>query len=734
MSRDASTRLALSFLLAAALALVALALLGLQQVKRLEVASDWVLHSRDVLAGADAVRQLMLSAESAAREYALSSNKQALERYTSPIRELPAARERLTALVQDNEKQAQRVARLQTLLDVRLGNLNEILQHQEAQARQKLLTASLGEEMTLEIVQAFADVRAAEHDLLTARLNEAKVERRYVQAALVLLGAIGAAFVMLAWRYAQNAYAQRAAAERMARMGEARLFSTLQSCGDGLIVTDEAGKVTMINPVAEALTGWRLDQARGVPLDEVFRIVNEFTRETVESPVSRVLREGKIVGLANHTVLLARDGTERPIDDSGAPIRADGDEIIGVVLVFRDVTARKLSEQARERLRVAEAERESAVKANEMKDQFLALVSHELRSPLAAIHGWVTLLIQGGLRPEESRDALQRISRNVRQQQRVISDLLDVSRIVAGKLEILRSPVNLAGIVQSVVDECGHAAKTRGVSLSFIPPQQSLFLLGDEQRLIQAISNVLGNGIKFTPPGGSVEVCLERQEGSAVIEITDSGIGMTPQVLDHLFERFWQAETGSTRSQGGLGLGLAISKHIIEQHDGSIKAASAGLSMGSTFTIRLPLVEREFDASNSNGSQTAVQTNLAGISILVVEDDVDSRDAIATFLEISGAIVTAVSSVKEALERYERNSFRVIVTDLGMPGADGFSLASEVRRMDAARGRRTPLIALTGFVGAKDRSEVLKAGFAAHLEKPVNFALLVEQIRSLTRQ
>jgi PAS domain S-box-containing protein len=734
MSRDASTRVALSFLLAAALALIALALIGLQQVKRLESASDWVLHSRDVLAGADAVRQLMLSAESAAREYALSANKQALERYTSPIRELPAARERLTALVQDNERQAQRVASLQTLLDVRLANLKEILQHQQSQSGQRMLAASLGDEMTREIVQAFADVRAAEHDVLTTRLNEAKVERRYVQAALVLLGAIGAAFVMLAWRYAQNAYAKRAAAERMARMGEARLFSTLQSCGDGLIVTDEAGKVTMINPVAEALTGWRLDQARGVPLDEVFRIVNEFTRETVESPVSRVLREGKIVGLANHTVLLARDGTERPIDDSGAPIRADGDETIGVVLVFRDVTARKLSEQARERLRVAEAERESAVKANEMKDQFLALVSHELRSPLAAIHGWVTLLIQGGIRTEDTRDALQRISRNVRQQQRVISDLLDVSRIVAGKLEILRSPVDLVGIVHSVVDECRHAAKTRGVSLSFREPQPSLFLLGDEQRLIQAIGNVLGNGIKFTPSGGKVEVRLERLGASALIEIADNGIGMTTDVLEHLFERFWQAETVSTRSQGGLGLGLAISKHIIEQHDGSINASSAGLDMGSTFTIKLPLIERDSEPSSGNDGQAAMQTNLAGISILVVEDDVDSRDAIAMFLKMSGATVTAVSSVKEALETYERNSPRVIVTDLGMPGADGFSLASEVRRMDAARGRRTPLIALTGFVGAKDRSEVLKAGFAAHLEKPVNFALLVEQIRSLARQ
>lgn len=203
---------------------------------------------------------------------------------------------------------------------------------------------------------------------------------------LVLVAAVPL-LLALAWIFNHRAVAHLAQAQTMARLGEARLLVTLQSCGDGLIVTDESGKVTMMNPVAQALTGWREDQGRGVPLNEVFRIVNEFTRDSVESPVSRVLREGKVVGLANHTVLIARDGTERPIDDSGAPIKTESGDTVGVVLVFRDVTPRKLSEQAKERLLRAEAEREAAVKANEAKDHFLALVSHELRSPLAAMRG-----------------------------------------------------------------------------------------------------------------------------------------------------------------------------------------------------------------------------------------------------------------------------------------------------------------------------------------------------------
>ena len=215
----------------------------------------------------------------------------------------------------------------------------------------------------------------------------------------------------------------------------------------------------------KALTGWTQGEAEGRPLEQVFRILSESTREAVESPVSHVLREGKATGLPDHTLLVARDGTERPIDDSGAPIRGANGEIVGVVVVFRDITARKQAEQARERLLRAEAAREAAVRANEAKDQFLALVSHELRSPLAAIRGWLHLLDSGFVPQSEMRGALQRIYRNTRLQERLVSDLLDISRITAGKLEVIRSPVDLVRIAQAAIDGCSSLAEQRGVAL-----------------------------------------------------------------------------------------------------------------------------------------------------------------------------------------------------------------------------------------------------------------------------
>ena len=260
------------------------------------------------------------------------------------------------------------------------------------------------------------------------------------RVALVLTAGMALVLLVAAWFLSQRVVDHFDRAQTLARLGEARLHATLQSCGDALIVTDDAGKVTIINPIAETLTGWTQNEAQGVPLEQVFRIVSESMRETVESPVRRALREGQAVGLPEHTALLARDGTERPIDDSGAPIRGANGEVVGVVLVFRDVTMRRQAEQARERLLRAEAAREAAVRANEAKDQFLALVSHELRSPLAAIRGWLHLLDSGFVPQSEMRGALQRIYRNTRLQERLVSDLLDISRITAGKLEVVPSP------------------------------------------------------------------------------------------------------------------------------------------------------------------------------------------------------------------------------------------------------------------------------------------------------
>jgi CheY-like chemotaxis protein/anti-sigma regulatory factor (Ser/Thr protein kinase) len=292
--------------------------------------------------------------------------------------------------------------------------------------------------------------------------------------------------------------------------------------------------------------------------------------------------------------------------------------------------------------------------------------------------------------------------------------------------------VDLAEIVQAAVDECAPFAASREVALRFDRAEARFFMLGDAQRLTQIMSNLLGNAIKFTPSGGAVDVRLERTDGWARIRVSDTGVGMTPEELERIFERFWQAQRATTRTHGGLGLGLALTKYVIDQHEGEIRAESDGPNRGSTFTVRLPMLALAPAGEVPAPAPGAPRQALHGISVLLVEDEADARDAVAAMLEHAGATVIVASSVREALAACERQAVDVVVTDLGMPDEDGFALARAVRAQDGHRNTETPLVALTGFVGTQDRSAVREAGFVMHLEKPVDFEALIEGLRAVT--
>ena len=555
-----------------------------------------------------------------------------------------------------------------------------------------------------------------------------------MRVGLIIATSVALFLLVTGWLASRRVVAELDRAQSLARLGEARLHATLRSCGDALIVTDAGGKITLLNAVAETLTGWSQEHAAGRTVEEVHRLVNESSPEVLESPVRRVLSEGKTAFIPDQAVLIARDGSARPVEGSAAPIRdAQGDDA-GVVLVFRDVTARRHADQARESLVRAEAARDAALRAGEAKDQFLALVSHELRSPLAAIRGWLHLLDNGLIPPAELRAALQRIHRNTRLQERLVGDLLDLSRITANKLEVIRSPVNLVKIVQVAVDACSATAEEHGVTLALEQPEARLFVLGDEQRLIQSVANLTGNGIKFTRPGGSVVVRVQRLERDAVVTVSDTGIGMAPEVLERLFEPFWQADSSKAREHGGLGLGLAITKHLIDEHDGTIQAASPGPGLGSTFTMRLPLLDMGSAGSDMPMPRAAAINDLAGVHILLVDDDRDAREATQILLQGRGARVDVAGSVQEAMRLLEAEPPSVVVSDIGMPNEDGYSLAREVRQHDIRLGRRTPLIALTGYASSGDLREALERGFDMHVAKPVDPESLAARITALVRR
>jgi PAS domain S-box-containing protein len=515
---------------------------------------------------------------------------------------------------------------------------------------------------------------------------------------------------------------------------------TLESIGDAVIATDVRGEIVFMNPVAEHLTGCRIADVRGRSCDEVFRVVNEHTRQPAQSPVHRVLTENVVVGLANHTVLIAADGSERPIDDSGAPIRNRSGRITGVVLVFRDVSERRRAETDRaaavsERERLLESERHAraeAERSSRLKDEFVAMVSHELRTPLNAILGWAQIL---GATTEaaEVQLGVEVIQRNTRLQAQLISDLLDISRIVSGKLRLDLGEVDLSAMVRHAAQSAQTTAEAKQIELEWHVAAASLTTTGDAARLHQCLSNLLSNAIKFTPAGGRVNVSLRRIDGHAEIRVTDTGVGIRPDFLPLVFERFQQAESQTTRRFGGLGLGLAIVKQLIELHGGRVQAASGGEGKGATFTLEVPIIDVQHRKESRAGAADAQEdagTTLEGMTVLVVEDDADTRDLVKRLLEGEQASVLVAASATEALDLLETQRPDVLVSDIGLPDIDGYTLIQRIRDRGAAQGGAIPAVALTAYARSEDRTKALRAGYQAHISKPVEPADLIEAVAS----
>ena len=519
--------------------------------------------------------------------------------------------------------------------------------------------------------------------------------------------------------------------------------TTLESIGDAVIATDVQGCVVFMNPIAEHLTGWNADQARGRLCTEVFNIVNEETRRTVDNPVTRVLAEGTVVGLANHTMLISANGVERPIDDSGAPIRNRQGRIVGVVLVFRDVSERRRIELERrdaaaERDRLLEAERAARTdseRASRLKDEFVAMVSHELRTPLNAILGWTQLLMKPGTGPDALARGLDVVSRNTRVQAQLISDLLDISRITSGKLRLDISEVDLVSVAADAIDTVQRDADQKRIVLRRELDASVQPIAGDAGRLQQVIWNLLSNAIKFTPEGGSIAVRLRQDGSNAEITVSDTGVGIRSDFLPHIFDRFQQADQSITRRFGGLGIGLSIVKHLVEVHGGTIRADSGGNGQGATFTVLLPSSAYEprlpalSPVAGASEPLVAPET-LDGLRVLVVEDDPDNCAYLDQFLRAYGANVTCARNAIEALAQLAQSKPDILVSDIGMPEIDGYELIQHIRRLPPDSGGAIPAIALTAYARSEDRTRAFRAGYQAHLAKPVEPAELVATIAS----
>jgi len=389
--------------------------------------------------------------------------------------------------------------------------------------------------------------------------------------------------------------------------------------------------------------------------------------------------------------------------------------------------------QAIARTHLYEAEqtaRSQAEAANRIKDEFLAVLSHELRTPLNPILGWAKLLQKGKLNESKTALALATIERNAKLQAELIEDLLDVSRILQGKLSLTASPVDLTDTIQAAIETMRLAAEAKMIQMEVILDPGVRLVSGDSNRLQQVIWNLLSNAVKFSPQGGKVLLRLEQLEDQAQITISDTGRGIHPNFLPHVFDYFRQADGATTRKFGGLGLGLAIVRHLVELHGGTVKAESPGEGLGATFRVRLPLMATQ--SKNLSYERSCEQSgDLSNISILVVDDETDTRDFVVFLLEQSGAKVTAVASAAEALAVIADFKPDLLLSDIGMPDIDGYMLMQQVRQLLPHQGGQVPAIALTAFAGEINHQQALSSGFQKHISKPVEPDQLIEAIATL---
>jgi len=404
---------------------------------------------------------------------------------------------------------------------------------------------------------------------------------------------------------------------------------------------------------------------------------------------------------------------------------AEGHPLLSVANI-QDITARKQAEEEREELLLSErAARETAEATTRSKDEFLAVVSHELRSPLNAILGYAALLRYGRMDAEEVKHAVEVIERSGKAQAHLIDDLLDTARIISGKLRLVVGPVDPASVIEESIQTIRPAAEAKGVSLGADLPTEIGQITGDPARLQQIVWNLLSNAIKFTPQGGRVEARLERVDPHIRITVRDTGKGISPDFLPYVFDRFHQSDTSSVRRHGGLGLGLALAKYLVELHGGTIEADSSGEGQGAIFKVTLPVRAVATPIGEGDGAPAAKSSGeLAGVRALVVDDEDDARELLKSALENYGADVIAVSSAAEAYALITETPLPerpdVMVADIGMPDEDGYSLIRRLREWEEAHGAYTPAVALTAYGRVEDRVSALKAGFQIHVAKPVD--------------
>ena len=820
----------ISLLLASIVLLLAMSGVATWNLRTQRIEGEWVAHSNEVRYELVRTLQLLIDVQTGARGFALGSDR-ALQTYRDASPLIAPSIDRLKQLTADNPAQRSRAVQLDAMArDLEASSATLVTEARNGDPTQVRSLVNQGhiDDVMAVTRQLLAQMQAEEDRLVIERRLTRDRARRDAALALWGTGGLGAILLILIVYFTRRDEAALHRAER-------ELATTLRSIGDAVIATDVTGAIRFMNPIAETLTGWDEKSARGLPLAQVYKILGEESRAPVDSPARLVLQEGKTVQLANHTLLIARDGTERSIADSGAPIVGEAGDVQGMVLVFRDVSEERRAERtlqlrdaelqvinnyasfpvarcdpeyrylfvnkayadrhglkpeecvgkhirdvagepAFESIRhyidealagrvvefeteipytgsygrhwmrciyapvrdgdgtvrsfvaavtditerkTAEAElrRSQAAlqEADRRKDEFIATLSHELRNPLAPIRAAATVIASPQVAPEQLQRAQIIIERQVTHMALLLDDLLDIARITQRKLQLKKETVALFDVVDAAVEAARPMLNFKNHRLSLTLPPEPIFLDADSLRLSQILSNLLTNAAKYSDPGSHIEVVATAQGETLSLSVKDDGIGIAPESMTGIFEMFSQIGGVTGRSDGGLGIGLALVKGLTELHGGTVEARSAGLGLGSEFIVRLPLLSGH-RATSPPAADLAPRPERR--RILIADDNADAAESLSMLLELAGHEVRVASLGRDALSLAKTFRPDTALLDIGMPDLSGYEVARELRREPGPT--RIQLIALTGWGHEEDRRRAREAGFDHHLTKPVD--------------
>jgi PAS domain S-box-containing protein len=721
----------ITFGLAIALAILIInALVSYRAARRLIDNDRLVSHTHEVIAQLETTLSTITDAETGERGYLLTGDDSYLAPYNAALSQIDADLNRLTELTADNLDQQTLVASLQEQIANKIDELRQSIESRKTrgfQAALRLVSTGRGSAAMNAIRATIDTMESQEADLLIERRLEAAVARRDATLTFSIATLVAGGLLVILYLVIMHDLTERKKAEAL-QVEQSRL---LDLAHDAIMVRSANGAISFWNRRAEEMYGWRADEAIG-------QVSHTLLHTMFPSPLAEIkaelTRQGWWEGTLIHT---RKDGTPVVVASRWALRREQRGEDGVILEVNSDITAQRRVEEERTRLLASErAARERAESASRAKDEFVAMISHELRAPLNSILGWTQLLGTGKLDHPETARAVDAIERGAKAQVQLIGDLLDVSRAITGKLVLSPRIVELKEVVESAVDSVSPAADAKSIRLNVHFDPRGGCVFGDPGRLHQIAWNLLSNAVKFTPRSGSIDVRIERREQDLQVSVSDSGAGINPEFLPYVFDRFSQAKTSSDRKYGGLGLGLAIVKHLVELHGGTVEARSAGDGKGSTFTVTLPIYAVHEHAMESQHPERDAEDGtssirLDGLRIVIVDDDADAREMLMSMLVRAGAEVKACEAARDALETIEQWRPFALVSDIGMPDEDGYFLIRELRARQPERGGDIPAIALTGYARSEDRTRALAAGFQTHVAKPVESAELIMVIASL---